>query len=80
MAADASTGQTKVQRNMLTFFFLSQMFHNNKGQHGPSHQSCQNPENNPHHVVVVDPDHCANIVNLPIDGDLENGEQDTVII
>lgn len=50
------------------------MFHNNKGQHGPGHQSCQDPQNNSHHVVVVDPDYCANIVNLPIDGDLENGE------
>lgn len=46
------------------------MFHDNKGQHRSCHQSSQDSQNNAHHVVVVDPHHCANIVDLPIDGDL----------
>lgn len=46
------------------------MFHDNKGQHCSRHQSSQDSQDNAHHVVVVDPHHCANIVDLPIDGDL----------
>lgn len=64
----------------LTFLFLSQMFHDNKGQHRPGHQSCQDPKDNSHHVVVVDSPHCANMVNLPIDGDLEHSERDSGIV
>lgn len=55
-----------------TFLLLPQVFHDNKGQHRPSHQSCQDPQNNAHHVVVADPHHSANVVDLPIDRDLKN--------
>lgn len=58
------------------------MFHDDEGQHRPGHQSCQDPQNNAHHVVVADPHHRANIVDLPIDGDLKSPSytMNTVII
>ena len=61
-----------------TFLLLPQVFHNNEGQDSSSHQSCQDPQNNPHHVVVTHSHHCAHVVDLPVDGDLENRQHITV--
>lgn len=64
------TRQGPHMKAALTFLLLPQVFHDNKGQHRPGNQSCQDPQNDPHHVMVADPHHCANVVNLSVDGDL----------
>lgn len=51
------------------------MLHDYEGQHGPRHQGPQYPQYDAHHVVVTDQDHCPNVVNLPIDGDLGEERQ-----
>ena len=55
-----------------TFLLLPQVFHDNKGQHRPCHQSRQDPQNDAHHVVVADSHHRANVMDLSVDGDLNN--------
>lgn len=55
----------------LTFLLLSQMFHDNKSQHSSGHQSHQDPQNYSHYVVVADPHHNADIINLTVDRYLE---------
>lgn len=60
-----------------TFLLLPQVFHDDKGQHGSGHQSSQDPQDDAHHVVVADPHHRANVVDLPVDGDLRNRAQQT---
>lgn len=58
-----------------TFLLLPQVLHDYKGQHGSHHQGPQYPQYDAHHVVVTDQDHCPNVVNLPIDGDLGEERQ-----
>lgn len=58
-----------------TFLLLPQVLHDYEGQHGPRHQGPQYPQYDAHHVVVTDQDHCPNVVNLPIDGDLGKERQ-----
>ncbi|TNN67355.1 hypothetical protein EYF80_022462 [Liparis tanakae] len=47
-----------------------QVLHSDEGQHRPGHQSRQDPQNDAHHVVVADPHHRTDVVDLPVDGDL----------
>lgn len=64
--------RVKDKAGELTLLFFPQMFHDSKGESSSSHQGSQNPQNDPHHVVVTHSHHCANVMDLTINGDLEN--------
>lgn len=47
------------------------MLHDQKGQDRPRYQSSQDPQDDAHHVMVADPHHGADVVDLAIDRDLK---------
>ena len=63
--------ETGAQCTTLTFLLLPQVLHDGEGECGAGHQCGQDAQHDAHHVVVAHPHHCAHVVDLPVDGDLE---------
>ena len=55
----------------LTFLLLPQVLHDGESERGAGHQRGQDAQHDAHHVVVAHPHHRAHVVDLSVDGDLE---------